>query len=467
MNEALNVAVERYRDEMTQHLQALLRIPSVSGPAEEGMPFGKAVGDALDETLKLCLNLGFDRVVNLDGYCGYAEIGQGEEMVAVLVHLDVVPEGSGWTYPAFGGTLVDGRIYGRGAVDNKGPLISAVYAVRAMMDEKTALRRRVRLIFGCNEETGMACMRRYLKTEEQPVCAFSPDGEYPLINIEKSAMGMNLKKSYQPAKSGIRVKSAHGGERTNMVPDALDAVLQAEDLGLLQQQLQEAAQAVGAEFSMQIVGDELHVHSTGLGAHASRPHLGKNAIGAFAEALCQLEESEDGLFTALRQIGQRIGQSVNGDRIGLNESDPISGDLTMNLGVITADEHELLAKIDMRVPLTLTQEQVEEKYRAGFAGTGIECVSRRFSPGTHVPEDHPLVQTLLRVYHEMTGKEAYCLAIGGGTYSRMFTNRAVAFGPGMPGLPDRCHIADEYCTQDELVQNAQIYAQALCELAGE
>ncbi|MCG0276560.1 MAG: Sapep family Mn(2+)-dependent dipeptidase, partial [Thermosediminibacteraceae bacterium] len=177
-------AIKLNEEPLIKSVCEIIKIRSVEDAPAPGKPFGEGVARALEYALDLSRSFGF-RTKNLDNYIGWAEWGEGAEMVGILVHLDVVPEGSGWTYPPFGGEIHDGKIYGRGAVDNKGPAMAALYALKTLKDAGVKFKRRVRVIFGTNEESGMKCIKYYLEHDEEPTMAFSPDAEYPIINGEK------------------------------------------------------------------------------------------------------------------------------------------------------------------------------------------------------------------------------------------------------------------------------------------
>ncbi|MGM0409848.1 MAG: Sapep family Mn(2+)-dependent dipeptidase, partial [Bacillota bacterium] len=170
----LNNRIEEMRDNIIATTQELIRIKSVQDTPKDGKPFGEGVNKALEATLEIAKNMGFE-TGNIDGYAGYAEMGQGDEMLGILCHLDVVPEGSNWTYPPYAAEIHDDKIYGRGSIDDKGPAVAALYAMKAVKDSDITLNKRVRIIFGTNEESGWGGMDYYLENAEVPDFAFSPD----------------------------------------------------------------------------------------------------------------------------------------------------------------------------------------------------------------------------------------------------------------------------------------------------
>ena len=209
------------QQELVCAVSSVIQRKSVACPGPAPYPYGADVNECLEYVLSLAGSFGFE-TCNMEGYCGWCEYGEGEEMVAVLGHLDVVPAGDGWTFEPFGGEVSNGRIYGRGATDDKGPIITALYALKAIKDAGIKLKRRVRIIFGCGEEIGCEDMDWYISHGgEIPVTGFTPDGEFPLINGEKG-----LVTEYYTCRfpKGCIAKM-EGGSAVNMVPNKAYALL--------------------------------------------------------------------------------------------------------------------------------------------------------------------------------------------------------------------------------------------------
>ena len=465
----INTQIAAYREQMVEQLCRLIRIPSVQGEAQPGMPFGKEVHEALMQMLSLARSLGFETVQDVDGYAGYVEIGQGEEEIGVLVHLDVVPAGDdGWSVDPFGGTVKDNRVYGRGATDNKGAAIAALYALLALKDCDVPLRRRVRLVIGCNEETGMHDLDYYDAHIGLPNYAFAPDGNYPIINVERGILQVHAVCPCAPTVgAGAHIVSIHSGLRPNVVPGSATAVLACED----PQPILDAFEAYRATcphaLQLTVQQGQLVLSAEGAVGHAARPHLGANAAGMLLEALAALPLANGETERAIRAMAQHIGFTMYGERLGIASEDEVSGKTTCNLGVLTVENDEVQFTLDIRHCVSITDEHILMTLQQTFAGMGFT-----FAPGhrqgSHVvPADAPLVQALLGVYHAQTHQDTYCISIGGGTYARKMPGRAVAFGTTFSGQARLAHVADEYFDIDELVQNAQIMAQACIQLANE
>ncbi len=203
MEQVLNNRVDEYKEELLKSIIEVVNIPSVKDKPKLNAPFGEGTKEALLKTLKIAENLGF-KTNNLDNYIGYAQYGEGEDYIGVLGHLDVVPAREGWKFPPFSGHIEDGRIYGRGVLDNKGPILSALYALYAIKESNLKLSRPVRIIFGTDEESGFNDIPYYLKRERPPIMGFTPDCKYPVVYGERGRANIQFEidyndKSYEKA----------------------------------------------------------------------------------------------------------------------------------------------------------------------------------------------------------------------------------------------------------------------------
>mgnify|MGYP001172340767 FL=1 len=463
----LNDVVLSYKEEMVSQLCKLISMPSLEAPPLPGQPFGRAMHDCLLYTLDLAKSLGFARMRDVDGYAGYIEMGQGEEEIGILVHLDVVPPGDGWTLPPFEGTVQNGRVYGRGSQDNKGGVIAALYAMRALLSEENTFHKRVRLILGCSEETGMTCIDHYLEAEHMPDYGFSPDANYPLINLEKGLLNVVGHCAAPVSAEGLRVVSMSAGQRPNVIPGRAEAVFFAPDTDALSKALSSAAlcDEDRARVHLSLDGHTATLICDGIVGHASTPEKGRNAASLLLRVLSALPLADAPRENAVKALSRLICDESDGTSLGVACQDELSGALTCNLGLLGADEAGVNFTLDFRYPLCTSQDAIMAQLASAFADSGFALKAEHGQAPHHVPEDSPLVQKLLRVYAEQTGQPSYCMAIGGGTYARKLPGRAVAFGMEFPGTPATAHMADEYIIIDELVQNAQIIAHAIRALA--
>lgn len=455
--------VDGHKDEMVEALRGVLRIPSTKEPAAgSNAPYGRPIRQALDYTLNLCTELGF-HVKDVDGHAGHAEFGEGTEMVAALGHLDVVPEGDRWRHPPYAAEIDGGFIYARGSSDDKGPTYAALFGAKALMESGLPLKRRVRIIFGCDEESGFGCVRHYFDVakEERPALAFTPDCSFPLIYAEKGITNLVLERRLGNESAPIRIVSASGGLRSNMVPDSAEARIEGDSaaLGL-------ALAALGRHWDRNVTAeiDErgINVKAAGKSAHGSTPTVGDNAVARLARALMAVDLRRDIAWL------QWIDKSVNhtGEGLGIRGEDDVAGPLTNNLGVLAMDGETVRITYNIRYPVKWTIDDLLERHRPFIADSGWNLVESLDSPPLFVPLDSEPAKTLLRVYQLETGDtETKPFTIGGGTYARA-TPKAVCFGPDFPGGSDGpAHEPDERIAIDTLVRAAKIYAHALYELA--
>ena len=457
--------IDAHRAEIVESLQGVLRIPSVEAPAAgPTAPFGKPVREALDYTLKLCEKLGF-KTEDFDGYACHAEMGQGAEMVAALGHLDVVPEGDRWTNPPYSAVIIDDVIYARGTSDDKGPIYAALFGAKAILDSGLPLSRRIRIIFGCNEESGFGCVHHYFNVanQERPVSGFTPDAGFPLCYAEKGIANLVLEKPLPSADRPLRIVKANGGRRPNMVPDFAQASLvgtaKAKDVAAA-----ELDKFWDRNVSYEETSEELIVTAIGKSAHGARPTLGDNAIARLARALSTLglHESECWLHWA------DLSSDTTGAALGIAGRDDVAGELTSNLGILeTTEQGTIRLTYNIRYPVTWTFEELLAKNKPVIDAAGWTIAESHNQAPLYVPLDKEPVLTLLRVYREETGDyESQPETMGGGTYARATPN-IVAYGSHFPG-DDKygpAHEPDECISIEGLLRAAKVYAHALYELA--
>lgn len=438
-------------------LQENLRIPSVQGEPAEGAPYGMEVRKSLDHVLATAEKLGF-RTKNVDNHLGWCEYGDGEEMVAVLGHLDVVPAGDGWSFDPWGGEIKDGRIWGRGTMDDKGPSIAALFALAALRDSGLPLKRRIRLLFGCNEETGSQDVKYYLaQGGEIPVMGFTPDGEYPVINGEKGIINVTYAKTYAQ-ECELKLLSIHGGTAPNVVPAAACA-----KLGCSQELAARIAALKAPKIHFTATDYGVFVEAEGVSAHGSTPGQGENAIGRLVQALDTLPFQGE-VAEAIHFLAQKLGMESDGKSAGIYLHDTVSGELTLNWGTLDADETKMSMKINYRYPVTKSYGDCGPILNTLFAQAGFVKEAEAHKEGLYIPEDSDLVKTLLNVYKSHTGLEGAPKCIGGGTYAKALPN-ILAFGPIFPGDEVREHKPDEFLEIPKLMKNAQIIAAAMYEMA--
>lgn len=403
-----------------EDISGIIKFDSSQKPAEENAPFGAGARGALDYFLSLAKSFGF-KTHDYDGYAGEVIFGEGEEF-AILAHLDVVPAGGGWTKEPFGGEIdtVNKRIWGRGAMDDKGPAVIALYCMKALKDEGFTPKRKIKLIVGCNEESGWACIDYYKAHAHMPEEGFSPDADFPVIYAEKGILQLKLKFNVAGDYSSLR-----GGERGNMVCDYCEATAPFDKEKLAQ---------------LGLAYDNGKIIAHGKSAHGSTPELGINAIDPVLQYL-GLHGVRDMLF------GKRFGLTVLKDETGA---------LTFSPNIIEGGKDCIFVTCDIRYPATMCDLNVFKP----IAAAGIEYEILHSQKPLFNDRECFLINTLCGVYNEVTGKSVTPIAIGGGTYARALKCGA-AFGPEEEGEENTIHQADEYITFEKVERCFKIYKLAI------
>lgn len=458
----LNKKIDELKEEIVKSTQEICRIRSVQGEPQEGMPFGKEVNDALIYALNLSENLGF-KTTNLDGYVGYVEYGVGEDYVAVLGHLDVVPEGDGWKYPAYGAEIHDGKIYARGTMDDKGPTIAALYGLYAIKELGLELNKRVRVIFGTNEETGSKDVEYYNKFEKPPVLGFTPDAEFPLIFGEKGLTVFDIVKDLNRKPENIKIEYIKGGQRVNMVPDYCEAKL-VGDVDYIQSVIFKHLEETDNKIEFETKDNEIIIKTYGVSAHGSTPELGKNAIMIMMKLLGEMNLEESDVKDFVDFLNKYVGFETDGRSFGVYLEDEPSGKLSFNLGRIDMNENIARVGLNLRYPVTYKLEDMMNPFNERIKECDIRVENFEHQSPLYFSKEHELVKKLMKVYEEYTGQRSEPIAIGGGTYAKEIAN-TVAYGPLFPGREDVVHQANEYISVEDLIACAKIYANAIYELA--
>lgn len=451
-----------YRDAMVDSVVRLCSVPSVKGPAADHAPFGAENSQMLEEFLALGKSLGF-RAVNLDGYCGYLEWGDQGPIVAVLGHLDVVPAIDGWSHDPFAPRLTEDRIIARGTADDKGPVVSALFAMKALRDEGFTPGGRIRLIVGLDEESGSECMKHYVQVEELPACGFTPDAEFPVIYAEKGIAHLNLSMTLSTNDFPDSARNPATCQDAGMAQTSTATIEAFPEVGriLTAAEAGQRANMVPARCVLTWLDEDGSIQSesfTGKAAHGSMPWEGINAI---ALAMSAADRQTGHKFVSFYQ--RFIGDDWTGAALGLAGSD-ISGPLTVNPGILEINAGHASLTIDIRYPASWSFASLLQTLQEKLAGEDVSVSVISHIPPLHTAIDSNLVQSLMAVYNRMTETDAEAIAIGGGTYARTMPN-IVAFGPTFPGDPDVCHQVDEYITFEKLLASAAIYREALRELA--
>lgn len=413
--------MKSYKDEIISSISEIIRFDSSQAEASEGAPFGEGARKSLDYFLRLARSLGFE-TADYDGYAGEVNFGEGKEEFAILAHLDVVPAGGGWTHDPFGGETdyKNGRIWGRGAMDDKGPAVVSLFALKALKDEGFVPAKKIKLIVGCNEESGWACIDYYNSRAHMPETGFSPDAEFPVIYAEKGILQIKL-----TFKADGNYSSLRGGERPNMVCDRCEVYAPFDA---------EKARALN------LSNEDGKIISRGKSAHGSTPEEGVNAIEPVLAYL-----GLDGIREALFE-----------NCFGLKELKDETGPLTFSPNVIEGGKNTVSVVCDVRYPASMSRDCVISRLER--AGVKFEIMHEQ--PPLYNDKECFLIKTLCAVYNEVTGKDVKPIAIGGGTYARALKCGA-GFGPEEAGEENTVHQADEYITFDKIETCFKIYKLAI------
>ncbi len=447
-----------HEQELLADTVRLLRIPSIKAEPGRGAPFGLDVRRALDLALSIGDAWGM-ATADLEGFAGYAEFGAGERQVISLGHLDVVPVGQGWKHEPFGAEIDCGYIYARGSTDDKGPTMASFYAARAIQECVPDVPSRSRVVFGCNEESGMECVKRYAETEGPPTFGVAPDSGWPLYHAEKGIA--NLKIEITPPSGAFRLVAIDGGQRPNIVVDECQASVRVDE-------------SVRTEIDGKLAdlwdrnvewswdgSDTLRIRAIGKAAHGAHPFAGDSAATRAFRVLASLAPLEfEKFYEDLLETTH-----ISGVGLGIHGADDASKDLTSNLGIVSTTGETMHLLFNVRYPVTWKFGQLRARCEAHLAELHGDFRLAGFddSPALYFPLEHPLVEAVCDVYREETGDDRKPGVMGGGTYARMIPN-TVSIGTGWDG-DGKAHETDERLAVESLFKMSRIYAHILYRLA--
>lgn len=447
---------KKRKEQIAQTLSTWLQCKSVHDPSTvgEGAPFGKGVRDALDFILNEAKKDGFETVDD-DGYACHIDYGKGDTLVGILGHVDVVPEGSDWTYPPFSGTIANNCIYGRGSQDDKGPVIASYFAMKIIKDLNLPTSKKVRMILGGDEERQWKCIEHYFKNYPKPDYGFTPDGDFPLVYGEKEIQMYEFLGEY-PADA---VVSMQAGTAANSVADHATAVVT-----IAKDAIQPAFRQFLTEHKLTGKLSEkdgmVQLDIDGVGAHASTPQEGVNAAVFMLQFLKANTENKMIAHFAdafASSDGAGLGVAFTGDKMGA---------LTANLGMVKYQDGKYSFTVDTRYPMEIDKEKMAAsiKEKGTNAEWKAELKDAGHKKGIFLDLESDLIKTLYKAYVDFTGdKETKPYVIGGGTFARAADN-VVCFGMVLPGGDRLFHQKNEYVNIDDLVLGTAIYAQAIYDL---
>lgn len=456
--------INSHRQEMSDDICTLCRINSEKMPYVEGKPYGEGPFMALNAALGMAEGYGFS-IKNYDNYVGTVDLNDKESHLDILAHLDVVPAGEGWTVTEpFEPVEKDGKLFGRGTADDKGPAVAALYALRAVKELGIPVKKNVRLILGTDEECGSSDIKHYYSVEKEAPMTFSPDGAFPVVNIEKGRLAGHFTASWEKSDASPRLVSLNAGVKVNVVPGKAYAVVEGLSIAELTAAAGKTEKETGIRFQFSEKAEGVHITAVGEGAHASTPHEGKNALTGLLCLVTSLPLAACPQIEALKKLLELMPHGdVNGKALGVEMSDDLSGKLTLAFSMLNVDAESLDGEFDSRCPICSTVDNTLNVIKENMAAKGFTLHNDTMTPPHHVDGDSAFVRTLLAAYEDYTGLKGSCESMGGGTYVHSLKN-GVAFGAALPGTDNRMHGADEFAVIDELLVSAKIFAQVIADL---
>ena len=446
--------VYKRKDDILSDIKTLCEIPSVldEATANGGQPFGRACRDALDAMLAIGRRDGFV-CEDVDGYAGHIDIGDQEDTFGVLGHLDVVPcNASGWNTDPYQMTIRDGKLYGRGVADDKGPLIAGYYAAKIIHELDLPVKMKTRIIFGCNEENGSRCMQYYFTKKPFPKLGFTPDAEFPVVYGEKA--GAHFQITGEVEKDNII--GLYSGTRANIVPEICEAYV----VGNYKQYRDSYMQYLnenGLHGSLEEEGNHTKLTLVGKSAHASTPEEGINAATYMCRYLSTISQNK-----LVHFINDCFYNDHYGEKLGIAYKG-LMGHLTVNLGIVNYKDGNVKMIVDMRVPHEVSDEVLTKPVEERVVQYGLKQ-QHHLGKALYVDPQSDLVQALHNSYVEFTNDfESKPQAIGGGTYAKSMPN-CVAFGAGFPGVDNKIHQNNEEIAIDDLLKATAIFAKAIYDL---
>ena len=463
--------VARYGPAMVADLQQLIRFPTRALPGRENWNAPEFL-EQRDWLRRRSKDLGLE-FRSVDGRVEEISLPGPDRTLALLTHGDVQGvEGQTWSTPPWEGREVDGRIIGRGAEDDKGPLVACLYVLAALGDSGWSLPWSVRLLIANGEESSWKEIPYYLERAQVPEITLGIDASYPVTHSQKGYGVLDVTAKGEASDGRWQIVSWTGGSGLSIIPESGEVVVRdrTADVGGVAD-LQVAAEAWASEHPparLQVVpeGDRIRVRAEGAGGHSSVPEGGHNALGDLVAFLAGLDLHLDDRGALVKFLGSEVGVETDGSTLGIAHQDPVMGSLTVNLALLEEHEGAGRARLSVRVPrgisdlelFTRIEHRVEEFGRR--TGATAEFQWQILSAPHLIPADDALVTALLQVWEEVTGTPGAPVAIGGGTQVRLFP-RGVDFGPALAMERYRGHGPDEYLTREELWRVAELTAAAV------
>lgn len=451
------------KEDILRDLDELIAIDSSEDldHATKEYPVGKGPVDAMKKFLSFAKRDGFE-TKNVDNYAGRIDYGDGHRRLGIIGHMDVVPAGDGWKTDPFKMVIKDGKIYGRGSADDKGPSLAAYYGMLILKEAGYEPKKKIDFVLGTNEETDWVGIDYYLKHEPTPEEVFSPDAEFPIINGEQGIYTLKLAIKGEPGNGRVKLLNFKAGIAANVTPQTATATISADYLDRIQKDFNNFLDEKGLSGEFKINGDTAVITLTGVGAHASTPEVGKNAatfLGSFLDRFDFAGRDK----TYLNFIAKVEHEDFKGEKLGIAHEDELMGTLSSAPSIFSYDPDGDATILDnIRYPKGTDPDKMVGQVMAKYSNI-LEASYNSFEKPHYVSKNDPMVKTLLKVYERQTGKPGHETVIGGGTYGRLF-ERGVAYGAQPEDAPMVMHQANEYMKVDDLINAIAIYAEAIYEL---
>ena len=469
---------EENRTDLLEDIAALIAIPGVAGQTGDcNAPFGYDVARCLKKILQRGQEMGL-HTENIGNYIGEIVLGEGEHLIGILCHADVVDAGEGWETEPFQGVIKEGKLYGRGSIDDKGPMVCCMYAMKYIKENNLLPSNfRLKMVIGTDEEVEWNSIAKYLEgNPELPEISIVPDANFPVIFCEKGLINADL--SYpvigEEATAGgvLSLSELSGGECANVVPCGARCKISWKDksikAGELMKEIRAHADTLGVEANICLQEEtKISVEVKGIAAHAMTPEKGINAISYLMEILYLLTESERYGFAQqdlIEKYHTYIGLDYNGEKMDIAWEDEASGLMTVNMGLMKIENEMMTLTMNIRYPVTKSFDDVDAKLKAVTKALNGKLEYGVCMDPIYFEKDSEIVKTLMKVYQNTTGDmESQPISLGGATYARAIPN-AIAFGPVFPDQEELAHEANEYYSIEDYEKITEIYANALLEL---
>jgi succinyl-diaminopimelate desuccinylase len=444
-NDVLKKYLDEKKNDIIRDVCELVKIGSVSDDPLK-------VNDALEYVLSLARSFGFKASAVLGGQAGVVEIGAGDETLGILSHVDVVGPGdmAQWHSKPFEPVVRDGKIFGRGTLDDKGPLIVCLYAMKAVCELGLPLTKKVQLILGTQEEVEWTDMKAYVEEFPLPDYGFTPDGEFPVCNIEKGAMDIALSFPIDPPDripvDGKYLTGLDAGTASNVVP------------GVCTAEIEEYLDGRTKRTALKVQGKAVH---------SCQPEKGDNAIFKMAELLGTMELSKNRIYTLLKMINEKLSD-IYGKELGLYSSSEYYRGEFVHRNVFSPtmfkiEDGAAKININVRFPYGADENGILKAFQEIAEDHGGDSRLEEYLPAVYVSKDKPFVTAFADAYDEVSGRKNEFVLAYGGSYAKAMPN-IVSWGPVFPDDEDTCHEENEYISIESLMDNAKIFAAAIAKI---